>query len=113
MTIPQTRQAEVMALLSQGLSYRDVASRLGMSRSRVGHIARHNGHDVAAALAQRAEDSFQRATAEPKGMCPAVPVWVRNAGLTEDYLDHARVFGEHAAARHCRQLLAEMRKVAA
>lgn len=110
MTNAQANPDAVMALLAQGLSYRTVADQLGISRSRVGLIAQQNGHNVADAIALRAEaDACQAARIEPKGACPHVPPWVSAAGLTEDYRDTARDFGEHAAARHCRQLLAEMR----
>lgn len=41
-----------------------------------------------------------------------VPEWGKRAGLVSDYHDTARVFDEFVAARHCRQLLAEMRRSA-
>lgn len=41
-----------------------------------------------------------------------VPLWAKRAGLESDYRDTARVFDEFIAARHCRQLLAEVRGAA-
>lgn len=114
MTIPWIDRAAIMALVARGLSYRAVARQLRISSSAVGRIAREEGYDPSAAIEQRAESvSAKRgAQKEAKGVCPAVPAWVSAAKLTEDYRDHARDFGEHSAARHCRQLLAEMRRAA-
>lgn len=114
MTIPWIDPVAVMALVVEGVPYRTVAERLGISRTRVGQIARQHGHNAAEIVARRAEERLLAAVdrQEAKGSCPAVPAWVSAARLTEDYRDHARDFGEHAAARHCRQLLAEMRRAA-
>ena len=100
MTIPWIDPVAVMDLVEKGISHRIVAQTLGISRTRVGQIAR-----------QHEQNAADRR--EAKGSCPPVPAWVIAAKLTEDYRDTARDFGEHAAARHCRALLAEMRRVAA
>lgn len=114
MTIPSIDRAAIMGLVSQGLTYREVARHLRTSSSRVGRIAREEGHDPSAAMTRHADAiaDERRNQKEPKGACPQVPAWVRVSGLAEDYRDHARDFGEHSAARHCRRLLVEMRGAA-
>lgn len=128
---------EVMRLVRTGITYTEVSMMLRVPDTRVANIARKNGYDTAARIklrAQkraelqaraRAQKAFEKARKEAERQrrisereaervrrAPPVPEWAKAAGLAEDYRDYALVLGEFVAARHCRQLLAEMRAAA-
>lgn len=110
-------EAAIVALLERGGTYMEVAVELGLSEGRVARVtARHSESSPAfrerltahrAARAKHAREIMAAINAVQ------VPGWVKRADLESDFRDTARYFGEDAALRHCRALLAEMRRVAA
>ncbi|AWI90238.1 hypothetical protein C0214_19445 [Methylobacterium sp. DM1] len=108
--------AAVLELLKEGLPPTAVAERLSMTQGHVTDLLNHYRPDSEALRARRAA-SKAAATAVARENLIAlnatkVPMWVRRADLVSDFVDHARLFGEFSAARHCRGLLAEMRAFA-
>jgi len=134
MARPIPDEAEIMRLARAGLTYVEIGLRLQISYRTVGRIARSRGFDALKRIklkakkraklraGQRAKAAFERARADaerarrlgerdPLRRIPAVPTWAAAAGLTQDYRDLARQFNEDHAARECRKLKAEARRL--
>lgn len=110
-------EAAVVAMLKQGMTPVEVAKAVGFSESHIRRVELRHRPD-SPAIRQRKADFIAARTVRARENLPllhgiAIPAWVERADLAADYRDTARDFGEHAAARHCRQLLAEMRRLAA
>ncbi|MRI57366.1 hypothetical protein D8770_26035 [Methylobacterium sp. DB1607] len=115
-------EAEILKAVLTGERHAAIAKRIGCARSRVSQIARKHGYDSLAAYdARRAQAREEKAGKAPPppvskvppkvDACPVdVPPWAVSAGLTIDYRDDAREFGDDYAARRCRKLLADLRQ---
>lgn len=110
-------EAAVVAMLEAGATPLEVASTLDVSEGHTRVLQARYRLDTPA-IRKRLEahraaiiERSRQGLAELRGL--KVPEWVKRADLESDYRDTARYFGEHAAARHCRTLLAEMRRAAA
>lgn len=113
---------EIMQRVRAGLPFSKVGSLLGVSRFRVQRVAQANGYNARLRIhltamlraERRAKERARRdALGIPDPVFPQiipVPTWAERAGLTDDYRDHTREFGEDVAARHCRALLTEQRR---
>ncbi|MFG7486345.1 hypothetical protein [Methylorubrum rhodesianum] len=122
MTRPIFDEAEILKAVLSGERHAAIAKRFGCTRPRVSQIARKHGYDSLAAYdARRAKARAEKAgttdlppapEAPPKvDVTPIdVPPWAVRAGLTPDYRDDARQFGDDYAARRCRKLLADLRQ---
>lgn len=106
----------VLDLLKQGLAPTAIAARLSMSQGYVTRLLIHYRPDSDALRARRAASKAAAIAVARENLIAMnaikVPGWVRRADLVPDFMDHARLFGEFSAARHCRSLLAEMRAFA-
>ncbi|UYW34433.1 hypothetical protein [Methylorubrum extorquens] len=110
-------EAAILAAVLTGERYVAVAQRFGCTRPRVSQIARKHGYDGQAADLERR--AMKRAGVEAKPVIPKrigrppklemVPFWADE--VADDYLDHLQAFDEFVAARHCRALLQERRRV--
>ncbi|KAB7787996.1 hypothetical protein [Methylorubrum populi] len=109
-------EAAIVALLEKGGTYMEVAAELGLSEGRVARVAAQHSESSPAfrerLLAHRAARVQHGRQIMAAINAVKVPVWVKRADLESDFRDTARYFGEDAALRHCRQLLAEVRGVA-
>lgn len=81
------RNARIVAAVTAGESHKSVAERLGLDPTRIGQIVR--SHSASSDQPQPVE----------------VPRWVPRH-WHDEYLDHADLYGEEAAASHCRRLKA-------
>lgn len=109
-------EAAVVAMLEAGATPLEVASTLDVSEGHARLLLTRYGLDTPA-IRKKQEDHRAAVIERGRKVMAAVhalkvPAWVKLADLEADYRDTARDFGEHAAARHCRQLLAEMRAAA-
>ncbi|KQQ29419.1 hypothetical protein ASF53_19500 [Methylobacterium sp. Leaf123] len=109
-------EAAVVALLERGGSYMEVAVELGLSEGRVARVAARHSESSPAFRERLIAHRAARAKHARKIMAAInavqVPGWVKRADLESDFRDTARDFGEDAALRHCRRLIAEMRLAA-
>ncbi len=117
----QIDAADVAALYGQGLSLQQIADRIGCSRTTVAVVLAKAG------VAQRSRREAMRLVWDEPGrraqmretmlavyartgtgiaVVPPVPRWVPG-DLVDDFIDHARLWGEEAAASHCRRLKRE------
>lgn len=110
-------EAAILAAVLTGERHAAIAKRFGCTRPRVSQIARKHGYDSRAADFERRAMKRAGVKAEPvipkrNGRPPKlelVPPWA--AEVADDYLDHLQDFNEFVAARHCRGLLQERRRV--
>lgn len=110
----------VLDLLKQGLPPTAIAARLSITQGHVIDLQSHYRPDSPAlrermAASKAASKAAVAAVARENLIAMnavKVPGWVRRHDLVPDFMDHARLFGEHEAARHCRRLTAEMRAFA-
>ncbi|WHQ72565.1 hypothetical protein [Methylorubrum extorquens] len=111
-------EAAILKALQTGARHADIAADFGCVRSRVSQIAVKYGHDSRAMRrAQKADAKPDVAPVEPTepariGRPPEadlVPPWAEE--VADDYIDHLKAFDEFVAARHCRGLLRERRRV--
>lgn len=102
--VPAVSAEQIRDVLLSGVSRKDAAEKLGVFRARVDRVALR----YQAEFPQLQRPRF-RPTVGP--IQTQVPAWASQAGLADDYRDHTRAFNEHVAARHCRALIAEQRRV--
>ncbi|MDV2986147.1 UNVERIFIED_CONTAM: hypothetical protein Q9R58_17670 [Methylobacteriaceae bacterium AG10] len=125
MARPVLDEIEIMKAVRSGERHAAIAERFGCTRPRISQIARKHGYDSQAAFdARRAKARAEKlarvppAPEPPKplkvvGLPVDVPAWVARAGLASDYRDFARDFDDDRAARECRRLLADLRRMEA
>lgn len=101
-----------------GIGRRAIAAHLGVSLSSVTYLFSAKTRETQAAYQLRyRQQQKKRMVDTPSKLPPHVgaknsiktPIWVRRAGLIQDFRDVAQSLGEFAAASHCRALLREMR----
>lgn len=98
----ETRRRALARYRSFGMQFSDAAKLVGLSEKHAQEVCprvQPKGFVGIKSVAVQALGKKQRR--QP------VPAWAQKAGLTQDYRDLCREFGEHHAARECRRLKAE------
>lgn len=84
---------------AMGCTAQEAAGALGITRAAVAGMANRAGISFGGGQHGRRDRDTRPA---------CVPAWAVRAGLAAEYRDHASLYGEHAAAAHCRAMKREM-----
>ena len=100
----------VLALIVMGASHRSVARKLNISSTSVDRIVKQRLDDLPR-LPRKPQAPRRKPTVEPdRPRFVRVPAEYRAAGLTDDYRDLVRDFGDAEGERRCRRLLLDLRR---